>query len=239
MTTSVTHELAVCTDCLLFIANADLPDDVEARAAIVAGADRWARYGHLVPGDVEHGFSRASCDHCRSALAGDRHQVLVLGDEPATWADVSALFVTEERSQATITRLADSAPQWLRDAVRSAHGDQLPDEWVYATCAETAAAGATGVDFGDEVQFFEFVAGLVPLYTAELIRWYADRPSRLGYADEALDNAVFGKADDLLAFGFRLAAEYVVCTFVDAVAVHVASSDLTPAHGIDRPAVLS
>ena len=78
-----TVALSVCADCLMCIANGDLPtdDDPERDAASIAGVEReQASGGHIVAGGTgddpenpdEGGFSWSSCDCCNSNLGGDR-----------------------------------------------------------------------------------------------------------------------------------------------------------------------
>lgn len=69
---SIIHDLWVCVDCGMFIANGDLPEDEEASAAILAAMERDAP-AEWVSGDREDEcFSRSSCDCCGSTLGGAR-----------------------------------------------------------------------------------------------------------------------------------------------------------------------
>ena len=84
-----TIALSVCADCLMFIANGDLPtdDDPERDAEIIAGVEREQASGsHLCAGGIdddpdapdEGGFSWSSCDCCNSSLGGDRFKATLL-----------------------------------------------------------------------------------------------------------------------------------------------------------------
>jgi len=91
MTVEVTHELEVCSDCTIFIANGDGPeyptlneDGDEAYekrlAEIVEGVEAFLP-GHVVLAceeDCEGGFSWSQCGCCGSRLGGDRHPAAVL-----------------------------------------------------------------------------------------------------------------------------------------------------------------
>lgn len=81
---TVTHELKVCSDCLFFIANGDLPSDENDAARVVKGVESFAP-GYVAAGssesDVEGSFSWRPCDCCGSKLGGDRHDAVVLGDD--------------------------------------------------------------------------------------------------------------------------------------------------------------
>jgi hypothetical protein len=84
----VTHELDVCTDCIMFIANGDLTgldyhygeQADERKAEIIAGVESCLP-GQVGAGDGEHDqeFSRYGCDCCGTPLAGARHRANVLG----------------------------------------------------------------------------------------------------------------------------------------------------------------
>ena len=84
----------VCSDCLMFIANGDLPDcaDDETAKAVVAGVE--SEPGHWVAGgeceehqDHNHcaesgcdsrDFSWSDCECCGSSLGGSRHKASVI-----------------------------------------------------------------------------------------------------------------------------------------------------------------
>ena len=76
---SFAEEILVCTDCILFIANGDLPDDPQLAAEIVRGVESRAP-GHVCAGDADGDveFSWAACDCCGSRLGGSRHKAVVL-----------------------------------------------------------------------------------------------------------------------------------------------------------------
>lgn len=76
-----TLDLSVCTDCLMFIANGDLPaDDSEYTAESFDPGleDGW----HVHAGDSDHPsnteFSRARCEGCHTGLAGARYHAVAL-----------------------------------------------------------------------------------------------------------------------------------------------------------------
>lgn len=76
------YELSVCVDCVLFIANGDLPEDADRAAAIENGCIEWnTRGAHLVLGDEDHGFCMSRCDLCGDRHYGDRHRVVGLTKE--------------------------------------------------------------------------------------------------------------------------------------------------------------
>lgn len=77
MTTGL--EGMACTDCVLFLANGDLPghlDDEGMVAEWVAKvADSGFGQGHI---GEDLGFSWHGCDVCGSTLGGDSHRVFTL-----------------------------------------------------------------------------------------------------------------------------------------------------------------
>lgn len=79
----VKHELMACGDCLMYVANGDLPEDDngELQAAIDANLTP-AEQRHLCCGDSEQDneFSWSACQCCGSSLGGSRHQLIVLED---------------------------------------------------------------------------------------------------------------------------------------------------------------
>lgn len=80
--------LAVCWDCLVYTANAELPECDAAERAILDGEKRLQLEGqrqgfprpHLAADGEELGFSRNPCEVCRRPLGGDRYAAtLILG----------------------------------------------------------------------------------------------------------------------------------------------------------------
>lgn len=86
--------------------------------------------------------------------------------------------------------LKDSAPDWLHDLVRSAHGEFLPDDWRYASIR--AALGAihdAGADDPDDLDDLdhEFADGNVDTYNAARFAWLASNLNRAAYCDDAAE----------------------------------------------------
>lgn len=87
------HPAAICTDCLMIVANGDdsgIEDPEAHREAMDEGMEGIVR---VVPGDwacdacqyPEYGcdgfFSWSPCDLCRVPLAGDRHHAMIELDQ--------------------------------------------------------------------------------------------------------------------------------------------------------------
>lgn len=71
--------LDVCVDCLVHVANGDLPEDHDEQQRITDGVLAWWHDGfELAAGDAENDqdFSWARCECCGSTLGGSRHEVV-------------------------------------------------------------------------------------------------------------------------------------------------------------------
>jgi hypothetical protein len=100
-----------------------------------------------------------------------------------------ALFQRRERDNGeSFTSLKDTAPEWLHDLVREAHGEFLPDDWRYdairSALGDIGDSGAETADDLDDVAH-EFADGNVDTYNAARIAWLASHLSRAGYCDDA------------------------------------------------------
>lgn len=89
-----------------------------------------------------------------------------------------ALEVAKRTDDTEYTRLREGSPEWMTDAIRTAHGDMFPDDIRYEFIAEAADLLAEADDPDDiEVE--------ADIYTHDLTRWLASRADRFGYCDEA------------------------------------------------------
>jgi hypothetical protein len=74
-------DLMACQDCLLYVANGDIPED---RDADEFEADIEATVGHpsgmisCGDSDLDDEFSWSACECCGSRLGGSRHQLVCL-----------------------------------------------------------------------------------------------------------------------------------------------------------------
>lgn len=84
------------------------------------------------------------------------------------------------RNDRDVTRLTDDAPDWLYDAVKEAHDEELPNEWRFRHCHAIAVA----IDEGDS-DAFEIAGNLVDIYTPMLIEWLGGNVFRPSYCDQA------------------------------------------------------
>jgi len=86
----VVSELMACMDCMLYVANGDIPDDyspdsteslpelIQAHLGLTSSPQQY-----LVCGDSEHDdeFSWRPCECCGSRLGGSRHALAILESE--------------------------------------------------------------------------------------------------------------------------------------------------------------
>lgn len=85
--------------------------------------------------------------------------------------------------------LSESAPEWVRDAVREAHVGTLPNDWVYSVCKNFFDV-YDPESVKDPYGFaHEFADRQVNIYTNTLAQWYADNclTSFMAQADEELE----------------------------------------------------
>lgn len=66
--------------------------------------------------------------------------------------------------------LKDTAPEWLRDAVYSAHTDRPPNDWIYEECYDACVA----IDDDSLSDCGEYADQKVEPYTRELFEWAAE-----------------------------------------------------------------
>lgn len=66
--------LLVCTDCAMFIANGELPENDKDSQRILAGAENTSPgvWNVAAEEDSVTTFSRRPCAHCGTTLAGER-----------------------------------------------------------------------------------------------------------------------------------------------------------------------
>ena len=93
---------------------------------------------------------------------------------------LGSYFVTGKRDNGeTFAKCTDDAPQWLRDAIMTAHDSDLPNDWVYAECRAACEAideGSLGANDDDDGRDDgrDHADGRVDVYTRALFMWAAD-----------------------------------------------------------------
>jgi hypothetical protein len=103
-----------------------------------------------------------------------------------------AAFTTGERvAEATGKRvviLRDGCPAWVRDAVRAAHGDRMPDDWTFSACYAAACDAEEAIEYADADTLAEAGDGFQPT------EWCDDR------IHAHAENATIYYADNRRAF---------------------------------------
>jgi hypothetical protein len=108
----------------------------------------------------------------------------------------AALEVAERDDRGKFYRLKDGSPWWMRDAIRAAHGDEMPDDFIYETCSNVADAIAELDDDTDEDAIRERLDEIEPdCYTSDLLKWLSGNLGRMDYCTQAMRNG----ADDFSA----------------------------------------
>ena len=113
-------------------------------------------------------------------------------------------FETGERQNGeSYVFLKDNAPQELKDAIQQAHGERLPDNFIYQTFLRLLESIE---DFGEIEDYedvrHEIVDGLVDPYTSNLTKWLNDSNLNVHYLTEAMEEG----AED--GFQLLMVAQY-------------------------------
>lgn len=114
-----------------------------------------------------------------------------------------SFFEQKKRGDDTITILKNNAPAELQESVHNAHGNRLPNDWIYDKY-ESILSNISGYDDYSNIDNIrpEIVDGLVDCYTSNLTEWLNDNNSNVYYISEALENFGNGNND-----GFALLAQ--------------------------------
>lgn len=100
-----------------------------------------------------------------------------------------------------IIYLKDNAPNWLREAVREAHDNLLPDDYIYEWCFDACFVYD---DYEGNTQ--RALDNIEPqTYNYELLEWLSSHTDRVYLVDEALQE--FGFTDLILAIAHSQVSE--------------------------------
>lgn len=78
----------------------------------------------------------------------------------------------------------DTTPEWITDMVYEAHGDKLPDDYVYNWIDSVLSHIADGMTEDD---IHEYIDSEVDCYTSGLTTWLNSRNDRIYYLTQALE----------------------------------------------------
>ena len=99
---------------------------------------------------------------------------------------MSRRFTTRTRDDDTsYVTLTEDADDWMRDVVREAHADMLPDDWRYDAIAAAVEFVADTPDYDD--RSYEWADGMASPYYSDLIAWLGSNGRRMAYCDEAAE----------------------------------------------------
>jgi hypothetical protein len=128
-------------------------------------------------------------------------------------------FETKERNEETIVVFKTNASQELTDSVHKAHGDRLPNDWIYDKY-ESILSTLSGYDINDiddvEDNRHEIVDGLVDIYNSDLTSWLGSSYDNSYYVDEAKKE--FGTSDEIykdIAMGQYMAIDEIYSEVVN------------------------
>lgn len=113
------------------------------------------------------------------------------------------MFTTGKRNDGeSYVFLTDNATQELKDSVKAAHGDRLPNDFTFGTYADLMQKITDyNLDTIDELEDVrgEIVDSHIDIYTADLTKWLASDINNVDYISQALD-----EGDNIGTDGFRL-----------------------------------
>jgi len=91
----------------------------------------------------------------------------------------------------------DEIRKAAKAAIRAAHEDELPNDWRYEVCGLAADAMA---EASEDDELLEIASGVAEsassVYSSEVLRWYAELPGRLEYAERAREE--LGASEDVM-----------------------------------------
>jgi len=100
-------------------------------------------------------------------------------------AEASKFFVSKTKDDGkNFTIYTDDRPQWVEDLVFEAHGDKLPDDYIYEWIDSALKSIAGGMT---EDNIYDYVDSEVDCYTSGLTEWLNSRNDRVYYLTDALN----------------------------------------------------
>jgi hypothetical protein len=113
-------------------------------------------------------------------------------------------FEQIKRGEDTITILKPNAPKELYDSVMNAHGDRLPNDWIFDKYESILSNIGEYEDRELDDIRGEIVDGLVDCYTSDLTSWLNESPYNVYYIDEAREQ--YGESES--GFNMLSMAQY-------------------------------
>ena len=136
--------------------------------------------------------------------------------------DLARAFQEQTRdNKSTFYYIPEGKPPWMLEAVRSAHHDEFPNDWRFSMCRQLAysiESYATPEEARDGA--VDIASDAADIYTAKVLAWYAERPGRLDYADQWIEdngiNSVDGGTLGHLMAGQTYCIEQMLHCLIDA-----------------------
>lgn len=122
-------------------------------------------------------------------------------------------------------RKASDSPDWVRELIRTCHDGEWPNDARYRLIRD-AAVSISEQQFSDADDAKDAIpdlsVDLLPIYTTEILQWFAGNTTRLADCDAVLET--YGNVPEstyaLLSAGYQLAAEAVLGLIVDSLEEH-------------------
>jgi uncharacterized membrane-anchored protein len=88
--------------------------------------------------------------------------------------ELSLAFTRGERTSGeSYVFLRDGSPEWMTEAIHTAHGSAMPDDHIYSFCEKAADALRECDEDADEDRLREAIQELeTPCYTHEQMKWF-------------------------------------------------------------------
>lgn len=142
---------------------------------------------------------------------------------------LSDAFETRTRANGEVFKcLKDGSPEWIEEAVQSAHGDMMPNDWSYRLISHIASSideYASDNDI-DELRDLdsEIIDRAIPVYTRDQLDWLSSNLERLGYCDQAREDGLVAEDSDMdarIVAGIYLECSEIFATLLDALEAQV------------------
>lgn len=149
---------------------------------------------------------------------------LASADLIALCSELSSRFENKKRENGDVFIVLEGPEDQTREsassAIRSAHSEELPNDWRYEVCS-LACGVISEAREGEELSEIinEVAENATTIYNSQLFSWYAENSTRLSYAEEAREE--FGPSEELLGdlhLGQYLAARETAQSFIDSLA---------------------
>ena len=132
----------------------------------------------------------------------------------------AAAFETDTRNDGTrFAKLKGGSPEWMTAAVHAAHGDIMPDDWIYDKSYHVVSAMNEDDPRKWDDLVSEWADGLVDVYNSDRAAWLACHLDFGGMVDEAVeelghsDQGIYGD----IGIGQYRAIEQIAFALISAV----------------------